>query len=73
MKAESEAKAIIEVARARKIEAQELQSTQIASDLERMRVAGQAGEKIFAGATNFVYAKEPSDVLFSMIDGFKRK
>jgi hypothetical protein len=55
------------VAQARKREAAELETGVIARELALIRAAGEAGEKVFAGkSNNFVYAKDPGDVLFSM-------
>ncbi len=66
-RANAQAEAIILVAQARKREAAELETGVIARELALIRAAGEAGEKVFAGkSNNFVYAKDPGDVLFSM-------
>ena len=68
MQAEAEAESIIKVAKARRKEAEELTATKIAEDLATIRVMGEAGEKIFqGGSNNFVYAKDPGDVLFGLM------
>lgn len=55
------------MAKARKEEAEFLQSTDIAKELERIRVIGDAGQKVFSGgANNFVFGDNPGDFLFSM-------
>lgn len=55
------------VARARKEEAEQLQSSDIARELATTRVAGEAGQKIFSGKNNnFVFGQNPGDVLFNM-------
>ncbi|KRX05080.1 hypothetical protein PPERSA_06714 [Pseudocohnilembus persalinus] len=66
-RANGDAESIRVIAQARKEEAKELQSVQIAQELASIRVLGEAGEKIFKGEKNsFVYGKNPGDVLFSM-------
>jgi hypothetical protein len=55
------------VAKARKEEAEKLQQTAIAQDLEKIRVIGEAGEKIFQGqSNNYVFGTNPGEMLFSM-------
>jgi len=49
IKATGEAESITMIAKARKLEADELQTTKIASELAKIRAAGDAGEKIFSG------------------------
>ncbi len=71
-KAEAEAQAIIRVAHARKEEAEQLQQMPVAMELARLRAAGEAGEKIFqGGSNNFVYARDPGDVLFQMFSSLR--
>jgi hypothetical protein len=66
-RAKGEADAIREIAMARRKQAEELEDD-IAANLEMIRVAGEAGHRIFnSEGASFVYAKQPGDVLMSMI------
>ena len=68
LKAKGEAEAIEIVAKARKEEAEQLQTYAIASDLARVREAGEAGSKVFTGENNnFIFGKNPGDALFMMM------
>ena len=71
--AEMKADAIKRVADARQEEAQYLNSVPIAQDLERIRVTGDAGERVFQGEkNNFVFGQNPGDMIFSMLKGLKK-
>ena len=62
------------VANARKTEADEINAAPFAQELEKMRVIGEAGQKVMQGeSTNYAFGQNPAELLLSMFKAPEKK